>query len=59
MSTCEWCKQPIREGGIHQGLVDTNEHGSTYYHTDCYNYGFNLDREAIGWLPTVVPTETE
>ena len=54
MPTCEWCGLEIQ----HIEYYD-NEQFGILYHPDCYDYGKELDREAIGWTPTVVPTETE
>jgi len=58
MSTCEWCGLEIQEKHNYitnvAGNVPTGD-----YHYDCLKYGATLDTEAIGWEPTVVPTETE
>ena len=51
MSTCEWCGLSLG----HNPCVVNN----VWYHCDCLKYGKLLDTEAIGWEPTVVPTETE
>jgi len=48
MSKCEWC-------GLESGPIVRCPGGyvaSKEYHHDCYWYGEQLDREAIGWLPT-------
>lgn len=53
MSTCEWCGLEIHEKEYYSKYTGTED----WYHYDCWTYGKCLDTEAIGWLPTVVPTE--
>jgi len=54
MSACEWCGLEILYNAVGDVIGM-----SQWFHSDCLQYGRNLDTEAIGWVPTVVPTETE
>jgi len=53
MSTCEWCGLEILYDAVGDSLGM-----SKWFHSDCLQYGRNLNTEAMGWVPSRKIPET-